>query len=63
VLGLLWPLIFAAARVTVPMAGAWRIQVFTGLLAALGVLRLRILNTTRVGGTMQASGTAGASSV
>jgi hypothetical protein len=56
VLGLLWPLIFAAARVTVPMAGAWRIQVFTGL-------RLRILNTTRVGGTMQASGTAGASSV
>jgi hypothetical protein len=42
----LWPLIFAAAWVTVPVAASWHIQIFTVLLVALGVLQLTIWHIT-----------------
>jgi hypothetical protein len=45
-LSILWPVIFAAAWVTVRAAAAWHIQILTVLLAALGVLQLRMLRAT-----------------
>ena len=43
VLNLLWPVIFAASWFTIAIARIWHIQIITVLLAALGVIQLRIL--------------------
>jgi hypothetical protein len=44
VLSLLWAVIFVASWVTVGFAGTWHIQIITVLLAALGVVQLRVLH-------------------
>jgi len=46
VLGFLWPLIYVASWFTIGLAESWHVQLLTLLLAALGVLQLRILRKT-----------------
>jgi hypothetical protein len=55
-LSLLWPVILVASWVTVHCASAWHIQIITVLLAALGVVQLRILRTATAPVSRQTSG-------